>query len=109
MTNLQHIASACVPQGMRNRHISEIIKEVLLSQKWPDNAAALHGMAIKAFFAAGCDVYPEHRLWVPEDNRGGRIDLVIQYGIQLAAIEFDTRKPRRRSVKKLRLFKGYRV
>jgi hypothetical protein len=86
-----------------------LISSILLSQQWPDSAAALHGMAIKAFKNLGFIVYPEFRLYVPSYGKNGKIDLVIQLDSQFAAIEFDTRKPRRKSIEKLKLFNGYRV
>jgi hypothetical protein len=43
------------------------------------------------------------------DDRAGRIDIVASYKRGSVAIELDCRRPRTRSLKKLRLFNGYRL
>lgn len=43
------------------------------------------------------------------DDKNGRIDIVAYYKAGSVAIELDCRRPRARSLKKLRLFDGYRI
>jgi hypothetical protein len=63
---------------------------------------------IIAMHHAGLSVVPEWPV-VSNDGRRGRIDLVVSRCGASVAIEIDARKPRRKSLDKLRCFNGGRV
>lgn len=93
-----------------NRETGEEAVRVLRSlPDLPDTAAACHAAAMVALQQAGFTVAPEFHVPAFDGERNGRIDVVLQKGGGLVAIELDARKPRRNSLKKLRLFPGYRI
>jgi len=69
-----------------------------------DTAAQVHVAAAEALRAGGFDVVLE---WRTSD--GGRIDIVAMRDTWSVAIEIDARKPRARSLLKLRGFLGAKV
>lgn len=76
----------------------------------PDNAHCVHAAAIEALAAAGFYVYPEFSIVYGDgEHERGRIDIAVLMHGQTVAIEIDARKPRVRSLKKLRAFDGGRV
>lgn len=70
----------------------------------PDTAAQVHVAAAEALRRAGFDVVVEFRV-----DGGGRIDIVAMRDSWSCAIEIDARRPRARSLLKLRNFVGARV
>lgn len=69
----------------------------------PDTAAHVHVAAARALHRQGFDVEIEHQV------SGGRIDIVATDGEWRCAIEIDARKPRGKSLIKLRNFIGAKV
>lgn len=96
-------------QTERNIAVGKIAAKVLASRVWADDAATMHAEVAAALEAAGLFVIMEYPTRWLGDVRKGRIDIVVQKALGQAAIELDCRKPRRRSVLKLRLFPGYRI
>jgi hypothetical protein len=83
--------------------------EVMRQTTWPDTAAALHYEVAESFWDAGFFVEFEHRVPNRGDGRPGRIDLVVSLGKTRIAIELDCRRPRAKSIFKLRSFDGFRL
>lgn len=74
----------------------------------PDNAPYVHAAVLEAMNGAGLLVLPEY--WIKyDDEHTGRIDLVVLDKNQKCAIELDCRRPRSKSLAKLRAFQGGRV
>ena len=93
-----------------NRETGEEAVRVLRSlPDLPDTAAACHAAAMVALQQAGFTVAPEFHVPAFDGERNGRIDVVLQKNGGLVAIELDARTPRRKSLKKLRCFPGYRI
>jgi hypothetical protein len=74
----------------------------------PDTAAVVHAAAVTALASAGFEVYVEVRVNLP-DGGFGRYDIVAVHPRGSVAIEIDARKPRRKSLEKLRQFGGGRI
>jgi hypothetical protein len=74
----------------------------------PDTAAVVHAAAVTALVSAGFEVYVEVRVDLP-DGGFGRYDIVAHHPRGAVAIEIDARKPRRKSLAKLRQFDGGRI
>jgi len=75
----------------------------------PDTAAAVHSASIEALEEGGFSVSPEYTVAIPDKERSGRIDIVATLKDGRVAIEIDARKPRRKSLLKLKLFQGFRI
>lgn len=75
----------------------------------PDQAPAVHARMIEAMAAAGYEVYHEYLIDLL-NGRSGRIDIVAKSPDgRWLAIEIDARKPRRRSIEKLKTGKWLRI
>lgn len=74
----------------------------------PDTSQVVHAAALAALRDAGFVVKPEVTVVLPE-GRNGRYDLVAEWGSHRIAVEIDTRKPRQKSLDKLRAFDGGRI
>lgn len=87
------------------RYAANILRKITS----PDNAKELHKKVCGALARRGFLIWNEFPTANLGDTRDGRIDLVVELDGGAAAIELDTRKPRRRSLQKLRLFYGYMI
>jgi len=87
--------------------VGEICRLLSSMDEQPDTAAHVHVAAVQQLKNAGFHVYIEWSM--PFDSRGGRIDLVAERDGEWIAIEFDRRKPREKSLQKLRAFRGGRI
>lgn len=87
----------------------DAIVNIMKGCVWPDHAASMHAGVAASLRKAGYQVCMEYPTGALGDTRDGRIDLVAIWDGGKAAIELDCRKPRKRSIHKLRLFDGYRV
>ncbi len=75
-----------------------------------DHAGTMQAQVASALRHAGYFVVLEYPTAGLGDRRDGRIDIVATaISGERVAIELDARKPRRRSIEKLRLFPGSRV
>ena len=84
-------------------------KAVMLSRQWPDNARSMHAEIAAALKSAGFSVWNEYATGDMGDYRKGRIDIFAEAYGGSVAIELDARKPRARSIAKLRLFDCYKL
>lgn len=88
--------------------IERVVESLAAMPVQPDHAAAVHGAAITVLRNYGFDV--DHEVYVEgSEGRRGRIDLVVSKWGCSAAIEIDARKPRAKSLEKLRAFNGGRI
>ena len=86
------------------------ITSIMQSRVWPDHAQAMHAELAKSLRLAGFYVWLEYPTKAFGDIRDRRLDLLVRgRGGFMAAIELDARKPRRKSVEKLRLVDGFRI
>lgn len=88
---------------------AELVIKIMKSRVWPDHAATMHAELAGALRMAGFYVTMEYPTAHLGDRRDGRIDIVAFALADRIAIELDCRKPRRRSLEKLRLFDGYKI
>ena len=92
--------------------MSEIVREIcdlLQRWTWPDHAPTMHAEIAKSLMAAGFSVEFEYSIPDIGNGRRGRIDLVASSDQGRVGIELDTRRPRAKSILKLRSFDGYRI
>jgi hypothetical protein len=75
----------------------------------PDTAAHVHAAAMQQLKSAGFFVYTEWWLGVDYMSEEGRIDIVAYRDGQFTGIEIDRRRPRKKSLEKLRGFRGGRI
>lgn len=75
----------------------------------PDDAHQAHAAVASALLDDGWQVRREVRVAVRGDGSGGRVDIEAQRGNQVAGIEIDRERPRRKSVVKLRCRDWIRV
>ena len=75
----------------------------------PDHAGMVHSVVMQALADAGHRVYAEVPAMI--NGRAGRLDLAFFHNElrEWCAIEIDARRPRKRSLEKLRRFVGVRV
>ena len=69
----------------------------------------MHAEVAASLRSVGFQVRFEYPIRYLGGKRGGRIDLLITHGEARAALELDTRKPRKKSIAKLQSFDGYRI
>jgi hypothetical protein len=82
---------------------------IISNNSYPDNARLMHQRVSFLLEKNGFYVENEFPTRVIGDDKAGRIDIVASYKSGSVAIELDCRRPRTRSLKKLRLFDGYRL
>jgi len=91
----------------------DVIEGIMRTGVWPDSAPALHAALAEELWKAGFQVGLEYPTKSLGDGRKGRIDIVARWveegKLVSAAIELDCRRPRKRSLKKLRLWDGPRI
>lgn len=89
----------------------ELACQLLTSRLWPDHAPTLHAEAIDLFERNGFIVEAEFAVRQLCGYGRRRIDMVVERVSTggRVAIELDCRKPRRKSVDKLRKFPGFRI
>lgn len=87
-----------------SHHLAIVCRVLSQMTPAPDTAAQVHVAAARALMWAGYAVHPEYGA-----ETGGRIDLVVERDGWRAAIEIDARKPRARSLIKLRGFDGAKI
>jgi hypothetical protein len=85
------------------------IKNIMTARVWPDHAQSMHAELAKALRLNGYYVWMEYPTRDLGDLRDGRIDLYVTWAGGSAGIELDGRKPRKRSIDKLRLIDGYKI
>ncbi len=86
------------------------ITEIMQSRVWPDHAQSMHAEFAAALRRGGFYVWLEYPTKVFGDIRDRRLDLYVRgRGGFAAAIELDARKPRRKSIEKLRMIDGVRI
>lgn len=83
--------------------------KIIQNGEWLDNANAFHRGVMIALTDAGFKVFFEFSTAPLGDDVYGRIDIVAEKYGGSVAIELDNRRPRKRSIRKLRLFSGYRI
>lgn len=93
------------PDYEAGQAVISIIRSVI----WPDHAATLHAYVGRALQAEGFKVTYEFKTRSLGDPRDGRIDLLAVRNGGVVAIELDTRRPRKRSLLKLRLADAFRL
>lgn len=94
---------------MRSEAIQEEINALLTSRVWADQAACMHAEVAECLRENSYQVFMEYGTKHLGDRRKGRIDIVAVKNEVFVGIELDCRKPRRRSIEKLRLFSGIRI
>lgn len=95
---------------MNNKiEIGSEVEQILEKGLWTDHAREMQQEVERALTRAGFSVRLEYPTAHLGDNRNGRIDIVAHKDGQDVAIELDCRTPRYRSIKKLKLFPGYRI
>ena len=93
-----------------NSQLGREICDILTRWTWPDHAQSMHAEVALSLRIVGFEVRFEHPIAkFGDDGRSGRIDLVVRHGDAVAAIELDARRPRRRSIAKLKAFDGFRI
>jgi hypothetical protein len=85
------------------------VEQILEKGLWTDHAREMQEEVSRALERAGFLVTLEFSTAKLGDSRNGRIDIVASKQGQNVAIELDCRTPRLRSIKKLKLFSGYRI
>lgn len=85
------------------------VEQILEKGLWTDHAREMQEEVSRALERAGFLVVLEFSTAKLGDNRNGRIDIVASKAGENVAIELDCRTPRLRSIKKLKLFDGYRI
>lgn len=88
--------------------VADVVRALERMRPVADDASIVHAASIRALRAAGFSVDAEVYVALGE-GRGGRFDLVVEKNGARVAIELDARRPRRRSVEKLKSFDGGRV
>jgi hypothetical protein len=83
--------------------------DILSGLTWPDHASSMHAEVAAEFEQFGFDVEFEFPIRDIGNGRRGRIDLVVRKNLVATAVELDCRKPRAKSILKLRNFGGFRL
>lgn len=96
-------------RGERGMSKDKIIA-IMQSRVWPDHAQTMHTDFARELRRAGFYVWMEYPTKAFGDIRDRRLDLLVRgRGDFLAAIELDARKPRKKSIEKLRMVDGVRI
>lgn len=93
----------------KNLQIGSEVEQILEKGLWTDHARTMQQEVGRALEQAGFLVFLEFSTAKIGDTKNGRIDIVARKDGQHVAIELDCRTPRMRSIKKLKLFPGYRI
>jgi hypothetical protein len=89
--------------------IGSEVEKILEKGLWTDHAQTMQKEVAHALEKAGFVCSLEVATRFLGDCRNGRIDIVAQKNGESVAIELDCRSPRMRSIKKLKLWDGYKI
>lgn len=85
------------------------VEKILEKGLWTDHAGEMQKEIASALGRAGFSCILEYSTRRLGDIKNGRIDIVAEKHGEGVAIELDCRSPRSRSIKKLKLWPGYRI
>lgn len=96
-------------QTPEDKRAGEVAVDILASEVFVDQSAGLHHSVMSRLQARGFRVIPEFHRRALGDPGNRRIDIVAILEEGRVAIELDCRRPRRKSLEKLRLYPGSRI